>query len=70
MDEPKLGFLATLKTFPHAFRMGCGVEMWERLAYYAMRSVLPLYIAQADDPGGLHFSQAQKGSIIAVWTID
>ena len=49
--------------------MGCGVEMWERMAYYCVRTVLPLYIAQADDPGGLHFSQAQKGTIFAVWAL-
>jgi MFS family permease len=67
--EPKLGFVATLKTFPHSFWMGCGVEMWERMAYYCVRTVLPLYIAQADDPGGLHFSQAQKGTIFAVWAL-
>ena len=67
--EPKLGFFATLKTFPRSFWMGCGVEMWERMAYYCVRAVLPLYIAQADDPGGLHFSQAQKGTIFAVWAL-
>ena len=67
--EAKLGFLETLKTFPRSFWMGCGVEMWERLAYYGVRTVLPLYIAQADDPGGLHFSQAQKGTIFAVWAL-
>ncbi len=68
-DEPKLGFVATVKTFPQSFWMGCGIEMWERLAYYGVRSVIPLYIAQADDPGGLHFSQAQKGSIFAAWAL-
>jgi dipeptide/tripeptide permease len=67
--EEKLGFLATIKTFPRPFWMGCTVEMWERLAYYGVRSVVPLYIAQADDPGGLHFSQAQKGSIFAAWAL-
>lgn len=67
--EEKLGFFATLKTFPRSFWMGCGVEMWERMAYYCVRAVLPLYIAQADDPGGLHFSQAQKGTIFAVWAL-
>jgi len=65
----KLGFLETVKTFPQSFWMGCTIEMWERLAYYCVRSVVPLYIAQADDPGGLHFSQAQKGSIFAAWAL-
>lgn len=64
-----LGFLATLATFPRSFLMGCGVELFERLAYNCVRTVLPLYIAQANDPGGLHFSQAQKGTIFAAWAM-
>ncbi len=45
------------------------MEMWERLAYYGMRVVVPIYIMQADEPGGLHFSAAQKGSIYAGWAV-
>ncbi|MBS2017037.1 MAG: MFS transporter [Deltaproteobacteria bacterium] len=67
--EEKLGFFQTLKTFPKRFFLGCGIEMWERLAYYGVRSVIPIYIAQANDPGGLHFTQAQKGSIFAAWAL-
>ncbi|MBX3258416.1 MAG: MFS transporter [Labilithrix sp.] len=67
--EPKLGFLQTVKTFPRSFWMGCVIEMWERLAYYGVRVVMPIYIAQADEPGGLHFSQADKGTIYAWWFI-
>ena len=67
--ERKLGFVATLREYPRSFWMGCGVEMWERRAYCGVRTVLPLYIAQADDPGGLHFSQAQKDTLFAVWAL-
>lgn len=67
--EGKLGFAATLKTFPRSFWMGCTIEMWERLAYYGVRVVMPIYIAQADEPGGLHFTQADKGTIYAWWFI-
>ena len=45
------------------------MEMWERLAYYGMRVVVPIYIAQADEPGGLHFTQMEKGSIYAWWFV-
>jgi dipeptide/tripeptide permease len=45
------------------------MEMWERLAYYGTRVVLPIYIAQADEPGGLHFTQAEKGTIYAWWAL-
>jgi dipeptide/tripeptide permease len=66
---PKLGFLATVKTFPRSFWMGCTIEMWERLAYYGVRVVMPIYIAQADEPGGLHFTQAEKATIYSWWFI-
>lgn len=68
-EEPKLGFFETVKTFPRSFWMGCGIEMWERLAYYGVRQVVGLYIAQADDPNGLHFTQQQKGTIFFWWAI-
>jgi proton-dependent oligopeptide transporter, POT family len=65
----KLGFGATIKTFPRSFWMGCGIEMWERLAYYGTRQVVGLYIAQASDPLGLHFTQADKGTIFFWWAL-
>ncbi len=43
------------------------MEMIERLAYYGVRVVIPIYIAQADEVGGLHFSQSDKGLIFAAW---
>ena len=39
------------------------MEMLERLAYYGVRVVIPIYIAQADEINGLHFSQTDKGTI-------
>lgn len=43
------------------------IEMWERLAYYNLRVMAPIYIMQADNPGGLHLTAADKGSIYAWW---
>lgn len=68
-EEPKLGFIDTVKTFPKSYFMGCQIEMFERLAYYGVRQVVGLYIAQADDPNGLHFTQAQKGTIFFWWAL-
>ncbi len=65
----KPSFFTTVKTLPRSFWMCCTMEMWERLAYYGVRMVMPIYIAQADEPGGLHFSQAQKGSIYGIWAL-
>lgn len=41
--------------------------MWERLAFYNLRVMAPIYIMQADNPGGLHLTAAEKGSIYAWW---
>lgn len=49
--------------------MLCSIEMWERLAYFTVRSVVAIYILQADDPNGLHFTAAQKGTIYGLWFI-
>jgi len=45
------------------------IEMWERLAYYTLRPVGPIYVASATEPGGLHLTQADRGQIWAWWAI-
>ncbi len=58
-----------LRQLPRAFWMLNVMEMLERLAYYGVRVVIPIYIAQADEPGGLHFTQIQKGTIFMLWAL-
>jgi len=53
----------------HTFRMLCCIEAMERLAYFSMRAVVPVYIMQADDPGGLHLTALHKGTIYAWWFV-
>ena len=67
--EPKLSFLQTITTFPRSFWMCCTMEMWERLAYYGVRQVIGIYIAQADAPGGLQFTPQDKGTIFFWWAL-
>jgi POT family proton-dependent oligopeptide transporter len=45
------------------------METIERLAYYGVRVVIPIYIAQADEIGGLHFTQSDKGFIFLWWAL-
>ncbi|MFT5234087.1 MAG: MFS family permease [Candidatus Krumholzibacteriia bacterium] len=45
------------------------IEMFERLAYYSIRSVVAIYIMQADDPDGLHLTAADKGTIYFYWFV-
>ncbi|MCB9557764.1 MAG: MFS transporter [Deltaproteobacteria bacterium] len=61
--------IAEPKGFGRTFWMLNIMEMWERLAYYGLRVVAPIYIMQADSPGGLHFTSAQKGKIYAGWNL-
>lgn len=55
--------------FGREFWMLNSIEMWERLAFYNLRVMAPIYIMQANDPGGLHLSAVQKGTIYAWWAV-
>ena len=63
------GLLSQLTSLSRPFWMVNIMEMLERLAYYGVRVVIPIYIAQADDPGGLHFTQTDKGHIFLWWAV-
>ncbi|MBN1394939.1 MAG: MFS transporter [Pirellulales bacterium] len=45
------------------------IEMWERLAFFNLRVVAPIYIMQADNVGGLHLTATDKGFIYAWWSV-
>ena len=57
------------KAFGHTFWMLNSIEAFERLAYFGIRAVVPLYIMQATEPGGLHLTAVHKGAIYAWWAI-
>ncbi|MFC1494696.1 MFS transporter [Thermodesulfobacteriota bacterium] len=69
MNTKRTALMAQIRTFPRAFWMVNVMEMLERLAYYGVRVVIPIYIAQADEINGLHFTQIQKGEIFMWWAI-
>ncbi|MBN1419677.1 MAG: MFS transporter [Planctomycetes bacterium] len=62
-----MSLAAQVKSMRWPFWVVNFMEMIERLAYNGVRTVIPIYIAQADEPAGLHFTQAQKGTIFMVW---
>lgn len=64
-----LSFINQTKLLPWPFWVMNIMEMIERLAYYGVRMVIPIYIAQADEIGGLHFTQADKGFIFMFWAL-
>jgi POT family proton-dependent oligopeptide transporter len=68
-DEAPPTFLEQVKGFGRPFWVANVMEMIERLAYYGVRMVVPIYIASSEDPGGLHFTNVQKGTIFTIWAI-
>ncbi|MBI2606864.1 MAG: MFS transporter [Deltaproteobacteria bacterium] len=61
--------LEQFKSFKRPFWAANIMEMFERLAYYGVRVVIPIYIASSEDPHGLHFTHVQKGQIFAWWAL-
>ncbi len=55
--------------FGHTFWMLNSIEMFERLAYFGIRAVVPIYIMQATEPGGLHMTAIHKGWVYMWWAI-
>lgn len=67
--DQKESLFSQLASMSRPFWMVNIMEMIERLAYYGTRVVIPIYIAQADEIGGLHFSQIEKGQIFLWWAL-
>ncbi len=45
------------------------MEMLERLAYYGLRTVVPLYMVLSVEQGGPEFDHLQKGGVFAWWAL-
>lgn len=60
---------ASPPAFGNTFWVLNSIEMFERLAFYTLRVMAPIYIMQADNPGGLHLTPQQKGIIYAWWAV-
>jgi len=57
------------RAFGRTYWMLNSIEMFERLAYFGIRAVVPIYIMQATEPGGLHLTAIHKGWIYMWWAI-
>jgi MFS family permease len=60
---------AERRPFGKTFWMLNSIEMFERLAYFGIRAVVPIYIMQATEPGGLHMTAVHKGIVYMWWAI-
>ena len=61
----QLGLLLGSRTFNLANLM----EVLERLAYYGLRTVLPIYMVLAVEEGGPQFDHLQKGLVYGWWAL-
>lgn len=61
----QLGLLLGSRTFNLANLM----EVLERLAYYGLRTVLPIYMVLAVEEGGPQFDHTQKGMVYGWWAL-
>lgn len=63
------GLWTQLMGFDRRFWLVNSIEMLERLAYYGLRTVVPIYMVLSYEEGGPQLSHIQKGSIFAWWAI-
>ncbi|MFO0679672.1 MAG: MFS transporter [Polyangiaceae bacterium] len=68
-SPPRPGVLSQIRSFGRPFWAANVMELVERLAYYGVRVVIPIYIASSEDPGGLHFSNTEKAQILMPWAV-
>ena len=66
-SESSASLGAQLQSFSRVFWVANTMEMLERLAYYGLRTVLPIYMVLSLEEGGPQFDHVQKGLIYAWW---
>lgn len=68
-ETSTLGLVEQFKSFSSTYWVANAMEMLERLAYYGLRTVLPVYMVLAVEQGGPQFDHLQKASIYAWWAL-
>ena len=63
------GLIQQIRGFNQVYWLSNVMEMFERLAYYGLRTVLPIYMLLSVEQGGPQFDHVQKGSIYAYWAL-
>lgn len=65
--EKRQGLLAQVRDLDNRFWIVNVMEMFERLAYYGVRAVIPLYLVLSTEEGGPQLNHSQKATIFAWW---
>ncbi len=61
------GLLSLIRSFDRVFWICIFMELMERMAYYGVRLVVPVYMVLAPSEGGAGLSHTEKGTILACW---
>lgn len=67
MSEANRSLLDQLRGFDRAYWICIFMELMERMAYYGVRLVVPVYLVLAPSEGGPGLDHVQKGTIFAAW---
>ena len=62
------GFIAQIKSYPATFWVANTMEIFERMSWYGMFTVLALYVTAPTQTGGLGFTSQTRGNIQALIT--
>ena len=68
-NTAQLGLMEQICSFNRVYWIANVMEMFERLAYYGLRTVLPIYMVLSLEEGGPEFDHIQKGTIYAWWAM-
>ncbi len=63
----KPSFLEQVKGYDRVFWLCIWMELMERMAYYGVRLVVPVYLVLAQTEGGPGLTHVEKGTILAFW---
>jgi POT family proton-dependent oligopeptide transporter len=68
-EERKMSFVGQIGSLPLNFWAACFMEILERLAFFGVRAIAPLYLVKTAGENGLGLSYADKGMIYGVWAV-
>lgn len=67
MSEEKQSLWSQIRAFDGVFWICIFMELMERMAYYGVRLVVPVFLVLAPSDGGPGLSHTEKGTILACW---
>ena len=67
--ETKRSFVAQVRRLPANFWFANIMETFERLAFFGVRAIAPLYLVATGSQNGLGLDYAQKGIIYSIWAL-